>query len=180
MFKQFLFAIVVSTVSLSSTAKADYTCNDRQYLRSILIQLDASCGGQGNQVCTATNNWGTTYRGSTIDTAIASCIADGNSRSACNSGAACPSGVQVCTATNSWGTTYKGSTIDTAISSCVADGNSRSACNSGAACPSGVQVCTATNSWGTKYRGNTIDSAIASCIADGNSQSACHSQARCN
>jgi hypothetical protein len=133
MVKQFILAFVAS-ISLSSIASADYTWNDRQYLRSILLQLDASCGGQGNQVCTATSIMGTEYKGSTIDTAIASCIADGNDRSRCNSSATCPSGVQVCTSTNLMGTEYRGSTIEAAIASCIAGGNSQSRCHSSAEC----------------------------------------------
>jgi len=116
-----IFTFLLGFFLLLGTAQAEYTCNDKAYLKSVLDKLNATCGSA--DICTAYG-----YKGSTIEAAINACVAAGIGKSTCNSSADCQ-GAVVCTAYG-----YKGSTVEAAIKACVEAGIGNSTCNSSASC----------------------------------------------
>ena len=158
--------IILSAVVFTHAAKADYTCNDRQYLREILLRLDASCGGGGGSgVCSAYG-----YKGSTVESAIRSCQEAGYSLNTCNSNTTCSDGTALCSAYG-----YKGSNVESAIKSCTSAGYSLNTCNGNTQCSGNVRVCEAYG-----YKGDSIESAIANCMAAGYSRNTCNSNSSCH
>lgn len=107
---------------IAGPAHAQYTCNDRVYLQSVLEQLNATC--ESGAICTAVS-----AKGSNVERAVEACVKNGFSESSCNSQVTCTGNTPICTAVNA-----KGSTVERAVEACVKNGFSETSCNSQVTC----------------------------------------------
>jgi hypothetical protein len=67
-----LLFVIMSLCFSYTAAHAQYTCNDRDYLRQLLADLDRTCGG-GNSICRSSPDGQTWVAGGNLKEAIDSC-----------------------------------------------------------------------------------------------------------
>ena len=164
-----LVLILTSAFAALDASAHNYTCADRNELAQILAELDRVCntptpGG----ACQARG-----YNGSTIESAIASCVQLSNgywSESECNTHVTCTGSPRMYTARG-----YKGSTLELAVDSCKRLSNgywSESECNTHVTGSAGAPLCTTRG-----YKGSTMEQAIDACARLSNGY---WSRAECN
>ena len=112
------FLIILSVILSSQLVHARYTCNDRDYLRSVLNELEYRCGSSVR--CTAAG-----HDGRSIERAIETCVASGVSMDPCSRKVECNGTSQFCQPKSG----HVGTTIENAIDHCVRSGVSRDQCS---------------------------------------------------
>jgi hypothetical protein len=159
-----ILSLVTLVISLLSVhANAQYTCSDREYLRETLRKLEVKCGSSGGTLCESY-----TFKGSTIDGAIAACVKGGYGEAFCHQQATCKGGAPICESY-----TFKGSSVERAIATCARAGYGEAFCHQQASCKS-TTICESYT-----FKGSTIEAAVAACMKNGYGEGFCHQQASC-
>jgi hypothetical protein len=138
--------IAVCALFISFNALAAYTCNDRDYLKTALAQLDASCGGTSAEVCKAGG-----FSGSTVELAVDAC-SKSYQRSYCAQNVTCSGQSPLC---KSGG--FAGSSVEFAVEAC-SKSYQRSYCAQNVACAGNITIC---KSGG--FAGSSVELAVDAC-----------------
>lgn len=144
---------------VSTSSWAQYTCNELPYLKDIVRKLESECAlGK----CTALGR-----AGSTVASAIKTCVAGGFDEDRCASNVTCTD-IDYCTALG-----RAGDSVNGAISQCTRGGFDFDRCASNVEC-FGIRFCKALG-----RAGSSIESAVDNCVKAGFDRDRCASNVTC-
>jgi hypothetical protein len=151
-----LRALIVLLALFPTMSRAEYTCSDRDSLRSILDELDRSCGS--SDYCTIRHN-GETFVGKNAESAVSDCMRSYN-RNSCIGSLSCTSAVTYCSVTYN-GDRFLANDAVSAVAACQGFYN-RNFCVTGLTCQGRARYCTISYN-GERFVDLNAEDTVAEC-----------------